>query len=445
MKINKIFSILILCIGALIGSIVYLTSDVVPDQFIYLPTIVLSFLLLISGFIDNNSKKLSLILVSVSTLRFLIMLWNVYGREIYLLLGVGTDTEGFFRAASMISMDLSLLSKRMYGSYYSKYLGIIYHFIGPSYLFGSYLNYLYSVFSVVILYKVLGEFVFISEKQKNQATFIYGIAPLFMIIGSSLRRESLIILFTMLSQLYIARWLRTSKLRYGFSALLFVLMGSVLHAGVIGLISGYILMLLFYEPRESRWRLRRNSAIVAVIIIAGIIIAFTQYKNVFLAKLLVADEESFLKAANRARGDSAYLTHLTVNSISDVIKNLPLKLFYFLCAPVPWDWRGISDIIAFVLDSMVYIVAGLHGIRSISMVKKMPVLFALSISILMTITIFAIGSQNAGTAMRHRMKVLGPMLIVMYLVKAYSSKEIGEREYSDKESSHFWRVEGRYE
>lgn len=415
----KLFSIIILLLGTLFGSIVYLTCHTVPDQCIYLPVIIISFILLLRDFFEYYKKKLAIILVASSIIRFFIMLWNVYGRDIYCLPGIGSDTEGFFRSASAISMDFSLLGARVYGAYYVKYLGIIYHSIGPSYLFGSYLNFLYSIYSIIILHDVLCEFSFLNERDRERVVLVFAFMPNFMIIGSSLRRESLIILFTMLSQKEIIQWVRTSELIDGFRALLFVLMGSVFHAGVIGLVTGYILMLLFYDPRANCWRLRRNSIITAVIIVAVMTIVFGRYRTVFLAKLLTINEEAFFRAVNRSVGGAAYLTNLKIDSVEDIIKYLPLKLFYFICAPVPWDWRNFSDVIAFSLDSLIYIIAVRSMIWSINKAKKMPVLFSLNISALSSMIIFAVGSQNSANAMRHRLKILGPILIVGYVSKVY--------------------------
>ena len=38
-----------------------------------------------------------------------------------------------------------------------------------------------------------------------------------------------------------------------------------------------------------------------------------------------------------------------------MIRYGPLRALYFLASPMPWDWRGLTDLFTFMVDSLFYI------------------------------------------------------------------------------------------
>lgn len=118
------------------------------------------------------------------------------------------------------------------------------------------------------------------------------------------------------------------------------------------------------------------------------------------------------------RANSAYLTWLKVDDpILGVIFS-PLRMFYFLFSPIPFDWRGISDVIAFTMDSSVYAYLcwkifqyrkNENGKMNVALRRY------LIIGILAMTFVFAFGTKNAGTAMRHRAKY-ATLFVVTYAV-----------------------------
>ena len=419
----KILSGFTLVFGMLIGSIVMKESVGISDTVIYLPCIFISLFFLLLSTRKEYGNKLSGIVTIALILRFAIMLWNVYGRDIYCLPGVGTDTEGFHASAVTISNDLSYISANLYGTYYSKYLGLLYYCTGPSYLMGSYINFLYSAISISILYKILSKLEKVDGKIIRFSIIVFSLEPNHMIIGSSLRRESMMILFIMASLFFILQWSKSAMTSHGVIALLFVLCASILHAGVIGIAVGYIVLLLFYSPVSMRWKFRRNGIFMGIIIVLGAIIVLTRFSSIFLSKILVDDQTTFFRRANRAVGEAAYLTNISIKTFRDLIIYLPIKLLYFIAAPVPWGWRGITDTIAFVLDAVIYILLTTTWIRSLVKARKKPIAFALGISCLSSIIIYAIGCSNSANAMRHRLKLLGMMIVITCILHSMKNSE----------------------
>ena len=109
---------------------------------------------------------------------------------------------------------------------------------------------------------------------------------------------------------------------------------------------------------------------------------------------------------------SAYLQWIDVSSPIQAIVFAPLRMFYFLYSPIPFDWRGMMDIIAFLLDSTIYIFLSFKIITNNIYYRhdRTLVLFVV-ISFLAATFLFAFGTIASGTAIRHRAKILSLLLI----------------------------------
>lgn len=180
--------------------------------------------------------------------------------------------------------------------------------------------------------------------------------------------------------------------------------------------------MLFYEPKDGKFRFRRLNIVALLVITVGIVLVIGRYRNVFLSKLLIDDENTIYQRVARARGRSAYLSNINITSIRDVLFYSPIKTLYFLLSPVPWNWRHASDIISFVLDSSVYLYLISKWIRVFSLKGKKPVIWGMSISCISSLLIFALSCGNSGTAVRHRFKLLGILIVIACIIKAQKNR-----------------------
>ncbi len=364
-------------------------------------------------------------------LRIVIMLWNVYGRAILTLPGVGTDTEGFYEYGVLISKNLRLLFDNktyIYGSYYSKYLGILFFVVGQSYLFASFLNMIYGVCSIFIFKKTL-DFYEGSIKLKRRLLKTYAVIPNGIVITTSLRRESLIILCLAISLYFFCKWERRGKMTDILVAVAFVLIACIFHAGVIGLLVGYTFMGMFYQPRTKQFSFDGKNLLFLLIFIGVIFVIVFKYSNVFLAKLSVEDASEIYRQVSKSRGNAAYLTNIKINSFSDIMKYAPIKWLYFLMSPVPWKWRGISDVVAFFMDAIIYVIMIKNIFIAFKGINKTPLAFALSLSFMAGTILYAISCGNAANAMRHRLKFIEILLMISYLIQ---NKEVQSRRQTYK-------------
>jgi hypothetical protein len=97
----------------------------------------------------------------------------------------------------------------------------------------------------------------------------------------------------------------------------------------------------------------------------------------------------------------------------------PLKIFYFLFSPMPWDIRGLPDAIAFLFDSLFYIVIVpkiFKDLLNLGSNRKDKLIFrTLLFSFILVTGVHAMGTIASGTAVRHRYKGLS-LLIILWMI-----------------------------
>ena len=91
----------------------------------------------------------------------------------------------------------------------------------------------------------------------------------------------------------------------------------------------------------------------------------------------------------------------------------------YLFSPFPWQWRGFSDVIAFIFSSVFYLICVWSAVRCV-MKKNAPnrnLVICLSIICICMVFVFGRGVTNVGTAVRHRDKVIA-VFTVLWVVSS---------------------------
>jgi len=367
--------------------------------------------------------KIRNIIFSAYIIRLFAMFWDIYARNIFAFPGSGNDTENFLNSALKIYESSNMFTIGIYGGLYTKTLATFFRLILPHRLIGQYINVLLGVSIVVILYKIL-VMLDVNEKTIKYSMIIMVFFPNAVINSAILLRENIIVFFALLSFYYFIKWYKTSLNKYVIFSLLSLLVATAYHSGVIGLAAGYIFMYLFYNHKKNKFVFSKNTVIIFILLLIISTNVYIYYNDVFLAKFSrVQNIEDLYEVASGRLGGSAYLTSLTINSWWQLILYSPIYMFYFLTSPLPWTWRGFGDILAFSIDGIFYIYFLFYSIYFSRKYRFKDYIFiGTIISILATVFIFGVGVQNAGTAMRHRHKIV-PIIIIAYaMVQDYKFK-----------------------
>ena len=131
-----------------------------------------------------------------------------------------------------------------------------------------------------------------------------------------------------------------------------------------------------------------------------------------------------------ADAGSAYLIGLNTETWYMMLRYSPIKLFYYLFSPLPPNWRGMTDVIAFLFDSCIHIfyfssVIGylLKQRKNSCRFKHHRLIISLLFVVIVSGLVFAIGTYTAGTAIRHRDCLIGVEALSIGLVFDYKRRQ----------------------
>lgn len=398
-----IFFILRQCFGVLNTNL-----DISSTIIVSVNTIV--YIFVIAKYSKNKGEYI--LLLFAYFIRILLLYWDIFGRSIFLLPNSGADSEMFndFAIQYVQGFDEGR------GGLYSIIVGLFYKMYGVQRILAQYFNVILSIYTIIIIKRII-EILNLDKKIRYLILLIVCFLPNFIITSSILLRESLIIFLITLSLFYFLKWWHKGNFLSFILAIILPLTGAMFHSGVIAPSLGYALCYIFYNPVKRKY----NFNIKTVAVSMGILIIFYVI-NTFLGDIVFSkfqDVESTTDITGRVtsytNGGSAYLGGLQVNGIADLILYSPIRMFYFISSPLPWDWRGFNDIFAFAFSGMFYLFTYIYAFRAIKIKdnKDRGLIVALLFIALFSALLFSWGVSNAGSALRHREKFLGIYIILL--------------------------------
>lgn len=348
-------------------------------------------------------------------LRMVMWLADYYGW--FNVFGSGGDTEIFHSWATFNTQRP--YQKRL--TAYTDVLTIIYMITDCSRLFAQFLNVIFGM-GVVIVINMILRIMNLDLKTRKTIIVIVSFMPMLLCFSGILLREAWIEFFIALSLYYFICWFyrRGVVLHNVVMSLICVLLATWMHSGCFVIAVGYFLAFLSYNPSLQKIKFTGWTIILAVILVLFVLF-FSAFQNILASRFsALADngvEETLVNVyTSRHIGGSRYLTWLPVTNPFLSILFAPLKMFYFLFSPLPTEWRGMSDIVAFLLDSSLYLYLSYFIMKNKPKKREYRLLryYLLTAFLLMTL-VFSFGTNFAGTAIRHRAKAIS-ILVIAYAV-----------------------------
>lgn len=358
--------------------------------------------------VHHFKKKIVIVLIVAYLVRILILFLDYNGVPI---LHSGADTESFYKIA--VSNMNNWSGQHYYLTNYTVFLTYLFKLIGPQRLFAQYINVILGIATMVYTYKCL-VLTKVSHKATVIAMWILAFMPNQVIFSAILLREAIIISTFTISLYFLLKWIKKAGLSTMVLCVFFIVLSSVMHSGMLGITIGYLIVFATYDHRSSSIKFNQQLLIALPIILIFMVVLLqsgiaTSYLNFLLNPDDMSSSEALLDRVTIESSDagSAYLVGINSDSLPKLVLLLPLKVFYFLFSPMPWSWRGISDIIAFVLDSTVFIWLFWIIYRSkkrklVSDTQLRDIVHIIMLCTWLSITMYALGTSTAGTAMRHR-------------------------------------------
>ena len=241
-------------------------------------------------------------------------------------------------------------------------------------------------------------------------------------ITSILYRDAYIMLLLLWSFYGLLCWMQDGSW-CGFTiSIVMVLLATMLHGGSIMTLAPIAFTFVFYSIKEKKLCINKRTIVLLSSVLGGLLIIFLvpQMRNIVLRKI-PSMEGGLIEGLNRylynkydgSTAGSDYLTGRYLTGYFDIIPMTIQRIFYHVLSPVPHTWRGIVDAVAFFGSSaMVYLSAFVLWIVSWGYKKLDSYRVVLFLNIFITVGVYAWGGKNAGTAMRHREKILSLVILL---------------------------------
>ena len=378
------------------------------------------------AFPGDKERQLNQMLMLSFALRICCMLWDVFGKDIFILPNAEGDAIGYEKIA--YSFAFGARKNTVALADYSYWAGQIYKSIGRQPITVQFINVFLAMYSIVLLHKS-AVLLNISFQCRKTMVMLLCFLPNFIIITSVFLQESLIAFFICESIYWFTLWWKKNRSSMLILSLLFSLAAGCFHVGGLACCLGYLLMCLFFggSQRKLTFCLGSLGGYIALLFIVMVIIS--SHRELFLAKIggAVSVENVLSQAGATDRAsDAEYSVGISgLHPVADIIVNSPIRMFCFLAAPMPWMWRSPKDILAFFGSTLFYLITILEVLKTLrkSVSKQQEndemrnyLITSLAV-LLIAMLMFGWGVSNAGTALRHREKYTCLFVLVYAIAK----------------------------
>ena len=354
--------------------------------------------------------KVSKILYSALAIRIFILL---LGHYLITLPDSTRDANSFENYAIFLSKDgfFSLLEK--YPGPDSRFISwvvaIPYSLFGRSVLMAKSMTLFFGVATVFFSWKVTQKIW--GNQIANKAGWIMALFPSLILYSALVMREAYVCFFLVIAIYGIVNWSKTQELKsivlslFGFIGATFfhgaTFLGAMTFIGVITLI-----VLNDFIKSIKYLRISAINVFLLLILSYVLLLYFTNQISVpYLRNFeyILSTEVLKNKSSINVTGAAAFPEWTKVKVPHELFYKIPVRVFYFIFAPFPWDVTKTKHLIG-MLDGILYLSLSLIILVNIKKIfSNFTLRIILAILVVYLIT-FSIGVGNFGTGIRHRSK-----------------------------------------
>ena len=292
-------------------------------------------------------------------------------------------------------------------------IAVLYSLFGQSELMGQSLSLFFGMGSVYLGW-LLTKKVW-NQRAADKAGWFLALFPTLILYSCLILREAYVVFFLLIALNGIVDWTKTKK----FKSLIFVIIGfigaTLYHGGMIfGLIIFFITIFLKSIKIVYRSLINLKISLKSLIIpICAIIIATSTLAGQIVipkignvGSLTDFDRKSWVildQIKNVNKGTAKYPSWAVPDSQSEILFKTPIRMVYFVFSPFLWDIKNFIHLIG-LLDSFLYMFLSYLIFLNRKIILADPALKIILIILFTYILIYAIGSGNFGTSIRHRSK-----------------------------------------
>lgn len=304
------------------------------------------------------------------------------------------------------------------------------------------LNLMASLGTILILYRMIKRNIYYQEENVKKIILIYSFSIFTIFLNIAFLREGILVFCSTLYIYYYLEYRKKRKYLLLGLGVFFLLISTYLHSGMIFL--GIIPLYELYKKSKGMHKIIAFIMIGAILLGAVSVIKDMSY---FRGRNLEEMVKGTKAALSGKLPGSIYISKVT--GVKDFILTSPIRYFYFLFSPTPNFWRGTADIFAFFANSSIYIYLIGSSLKNYlkmrRRVKKRDRAFieSLIMGIFVTTFVYGMGTTTAGTAIRHRDKIL-PILMITYCIILDKKRLINYEISNSKSQLRFWRSRKTY-
>lgn len=375
--------------------------------------------------VQQTEKKYVYIFICATVFR-LFLLW--YRINIGLLPMSGGDFGVFInnarRIISCAQNPIELIfptDSRVIGTdLYDRLVAIVFTTLGSQDSNMCCFSYIASEIAFIFIYKTA---YLISENNitSTVAGLFFYLWPMEMIYSTDFLREMPIQCLVAISLFCYVSFLQQSNIWKFVLALFFAYLSAAMHSGMIAVLLSYFVVFFFYRPRTREVRITLVRLIVAFLLV--VLLFSTGLLSGVMGRFNKLTTITDISQLSSVEANTDYIGMPSSNLMA--VLQTPLRMFYFVLAPLPWHIRSLGTFIAFLLDGIIrfYVIKNIYS--SYKVLKRTgsfqeTLFITLLIVWFTTDLIFSWGTNNFGTAMRHRLKMFPIEIILMYVLsKSY--------------------------
>lgn len=300
---------------------------------------------------------------------------------------------------------------------YSAVLGVLFACAGSSVVGAQLLNVLLGTLAVGLLASA-ARYIW-SHQAARGVALVVAVFPALLIYSAVTLREAFILAFFSLAVYAVARH-HDGRERGGWLlvAVASLAAASLFHGGMVMGIVGIAIAKVskFLQKGRGDRAASQRVLLLGASAICLVAVLATFFDQIFVPKignLASLDTELVSETvASRARGDAAYLTGLTISSPLDVLWQAPIRVAYLLFAPFPWNISSASHVLGLV-DGAIYLLLTVLFLKNRREILSNPGARTVLFVCVVLAFVFAFGTSNFGTGMRHRAKFYVAMFVVV--------------------------------
>jgi hypothetical protein len=243
--------------------------------------------------------------------------------------------------------------------------------------------------------------------------------PTLVLYSALTLREAYVWFFTALALIGVVQW--AQQRHWGGIVLAFLGFGiaAAFHgAMLLGALAfgGLLFAQAAHKVVAGLCRAKLTYGYLPVLVIAFTFVAYAVMSGMNIPKIgsLSAFEWDLLltKGAVAAReGGAAYPSFVIASTPSEIFTLAPLRVGYFLFAPFPWDVRTSSQAVG-LIDGLMYLALVTLLVLNLKSIWANPGARWVLIITAALVVVFAFGVGNFGTGIRHRAKLLLPIIVL---------------------------------